>query len=59
MRTGHLIRTFSQVRRGVRTSTFASVGERSAKMSIYQGKRCVFYNTVEVMRLCSNPSWAF
>ena len=42
---------------GVRTSPFASVGERSRETPIYQGIRCDSYNGVEVMRLCSNPSW--
>ena len=41
----------------VRTSPFASVGERSRETTIYQGIRCDSYNGVEVMRLCSNPSW--
>jgi predicted DNA-binding protein (UPF0251 family) len=40
---------------GVRTSSFASVGERSRETPIYQGNRCDPYNGVEVTTRYSNP----
>jgi hypothetical protein len=41
---------------GARTSSFASLGERSRETPIYQGNRCYPYNGVEVSGQLSNQS---
>jgi hypothetical protein len=39
------------------TRVSMSASDRTRKVCAEQVKRCDSYNGVEVMRLCSNPSW--